>query len=497
MQIIQDSSAKKYNVALENFLGKCHVVFALASENPELIIQDYFNKHKEPTYICRFKFHKMGSQNNFRCVISNEKLKRCVDAVKTPPKKNGYKVTSLEHGVDSVKLKLKRHSLEKCDSAIDNSDLTPNVLLERVNVDDLKNIKSPTPKIDIDKKQRDSSLKENINSRRKQSFTHKMYGSEVNADMDIADKTGGTPKKTDVIDVESIVDKMRNSLGICTPQKSNHRKRLPQLDEETDSEPLKKTPKKNKTHEDIDTITNKIKTNLTIVTPQKTPLRRRLTDSLEFSSSIKKRKFIRIDNRTVIDSDTDSDCDIYDNNPFRKHGNVTPRKSLRTRQIETKPSTPLKSKLGRSPKKSTPSRVRVSNLRSEVDARSSAVRVGSALGAARVQLRDGQPRGSCLPCREQEHEDILAFVRGKLHDKAGGCMYISGVPGTGKTATVREIIFTLMYGELKDSFRYISVNALSLTEPKQVYVEVNISSFYQVRLSRGYLFIKLGYVECI
>lgn len=36
-----------------------------------------------------------------------------------------------------------------------------------------------------------------------------------------------------------------------------------------------------------------------------------------------------------------------------------------------------------------------------------------------------------LPCREKEFSDIYSFIFGKLTDGSGGCIYISGVPGTG------------------------------------------------------------------
>ena len=54
-------------------------------------------------------------------------------------------------------------------------------------------------------------------------------------------------------------------------------------------------------------------------------------------------------------------------------------------------------------------------------------------------------------------------------------MYISGVPGTGKTATVKEVIKILESqredGDLAD-FTFIEVNGMRLTEPRQAYVEI-------------------------
>ena len=80
-----------------------------------------------------------------------------------------------------------------------------------------------------------------------------------------------------------------------------------------------------------------------------------------------------------------------------------------------------------------------------------------------------------LPCREEEFNNIFTFLRGKLEDKSGGCIYISGVPGTGKTATVNEAVRCLqrliIKGQL-DDFDYVSINGMKLTEPRQSYVQI-------------------------
>lgn len=38
-----------------------------------------------------------------------------------------------------------------------------------------------------------------------------------------------------------------------------------------------------------------------------------------------------------------------------------------------------------------------------------------------------------------EHFEIYSFVAEKVRAGASGCMFVSGVPGTGKTATVRAV----------------------------------------------------------
>ncbi|GAB0088488.1 Origin recognition complex subunit 1 [Sergentomyia squamirostris] len=80
-----------------------------------------------------------------------------------------------------------------------------------------------------------------------------------------------------------------------------------------------------------------------------------------------------------------------------------------------------------------------------------------------------------LPCRENEFKDIRQFLEGRIRDGSGGCMYISGVPGTGKTATVTEVIRTLQNSchKLKlPKFEYIEINGMRLTEPRQAYVHI-------------------------
>lgn len=55
------------------------------------------------------------------------------------------------------------------------------------------------------------------------------------------------------------------------------------------------------------------------------------------------------------------------------------------------------------------------------------------------------------------------------------CMYISGVPGTGKTATVHEVMRCLQHAANEEnlpSFQYIEINGMKLTDPHQCYVQI-------------------------
>lgn len=67
---------------------------------------------------------------------------------------------------------------------------------------------------------------------------------------------------------------------------------------------------------------------------------------------------------------------------------------------------------------------------------------GGALDEARGKLHvSAVPEG--LPCREPEFHTICEFVRDQIVAGSGACMFVSGVPGTGKTATIRQVARTL------------------------------------------------------
>ncbi|XP_022185640.2 origin recognition complex subunit 1 [Nilaparvata lugens] len=100
--------------------------------------------------------------------------------------------------------------------------------------------------------------------------------------------------------------------------------------------------------------------------------------------------------------------------------------------------------------------------------------VGSSLDDARIQLMVSAVPKS-LPCRDKEFNNIYSFLGRKIEDFAGGCMYISGVPGTGKTATVHAVVRKLQEdvenGDLS-AFDFVEINSLRLTEPRQAYTRI-------------------------
>ena len=79
---------------------------------------------------------------------------------------------------------------------------------------------------------------------------------------------------------------------------------------------------------------------------------------------------------------------------------------------------------------------------------------------------------SSLPCREEEFANVYTQLEAAITDGIGSCIYISGTPGTGKTATVREVIAQLnasVQAEELDDFIFVEINGMKVTDPHQAY----------------------------
>nr|POE71379.1 origin recognition complex subunit 1 [Quercus suber] len=77
-----------------------------------------------------------------------------------------------------------------------------------------------------------------------------------------------------------------------------------------------------------------------------------------------------------------------------------------------------------------------------------------------------------LPCREAEFETVYNNLEAAITAGTGACIYISGTPGTGKTATVREVVASLQAAvseEQLDDFYFVEINGMKVTDPHQSY----------------------------
>lgn len=80
-----------------------------------------------------------------------------------------------------------------------------------------------------------------------------------------------------------------------------------------------------------------------------------------------------------------------------------------------------------------------------------------------------------LPCRDEQFQAVVDCTSDVLRAGAGGCAYICGVPGTGKTATVREAVRTLQAMQERGhlpSFTFVEINGMKLASPMQAYTEL-------------------------
>jgi len=79
---------------------------------------------------------------------------------------------------------------------------------------------------------------------------------------------------------------------------------------------------------------------------------------------------------------------------------------------------------------------------------------------------------AALPCREEEFSTVYGHLEAAITDGSGSCIYISGTPGTGKTATVREVVAQLnasVLAEELDDFIFVEINGMKVTDPHQSY----------------------------
>lgn len=77
-----------------------------------------------------------------------------------------------------------------------------------------------------------------------------------------------------------------------------------------------------------------------------------------------------------------------------------------------------------------------------------------------------------LPCRTVEFDTVYSHLHSAITDGSGTCIYISGTPGTGKTATVREVVASLHQAVLQDEldgFNFVEINGMKVTDPHQSY----------------------------
>ncbi|KAE9417934.1 hypothetical protein Angca_003250 [Angiostrongylus cantonensis] len=78
-----------------------------------------------------------------------------------------------------------------------------------------------------------------------------------------------------------------------------------------------------------------------------------------------------------------------------------------------------------------------------------------------------------MPCREEESQEVERFILDAISTHGtSSAMYISGVPGTGKTATVMSVVKQLSRNKSCNKFTFVAVNAMELIDPKTIFVGI-------------------------
>jgi cell division control protein 6 len=68
--------------------------------------------------------------------------------------------------------------------------------------------------------------------------------------------------------------------------------------------------------------------------------------------------------------------------------------------------------------------------------------------------------------RENERQEMQTFLKKRIDSKSGGCLYVSGPPGTGKSALISEVCDELV---AEDTVQMVHVNCVSIKSTKDVH----------------------------
>ncbi|KAL0068798.1 Origin recognition complex, subunit 1 [Marasmius tenuissimus] len=149
----------------------------------------------------------------------------------------------------------------------------------------------------------------------------------------------------------------------------------------------------------------------------------------------------------------------------------TPKKS-RGRQVVA-PTPHSKAAIRRRQKSASPSKLKAVRLQATYNAPDKTLKAlppDPWLRAMHVLHVGSRPK--VLPCREDEYDEVLQTIRDMVEEGSGGCLYISGLPGTGKTATVYSVIRELQrmaQDNETNPFTYCEINGLKIPDPTTAY----------------------------
>lgn len=88
--------------------------------------------------------------------------------------------------------------------------------------------------------------------------------------------------------------------------------------------------------------------------------------------------------------------------------------------------------------------------------------------------RSGDP--GRLIGRDEERKQLANFLEPRLSSRSGGCLYVSGPPGCGKSALLTEVMGDLG-ADKADNVKKAYVNCMTMKDPKAIYTKL-LEEFY-------------------
>ncbi|OUM52560.1 hypothetical protein BVG19_g1761 [[Candida] boidinii] len=211
------------------------------------------------------------------------------------------------------------------------------------------------------------------------------------------------------------------------------------------------------------------------------------------------------------DQDNDDNADAIDDETSPRKRKYTPRqkKTKRTKSASASAnSSPNKKRIDVKPELKMPKlpqviykvQIQSDNSDTEINESPSSKQPGfkttQVLRHAKKKLHTSF-KLKTLPCREEQFEQIYTSLESAVEFQNGCCLYVSGTPGTGKTATIREVIKQLSANMLEEKnkkiFNFMEINGLKLMTPQSSYellweklTKQRVSSVHAVTLLEDY-----------
>lgn len=426
-EVIEDHRPFNTDVSIETFFKKCTITFTFTKDVD-------INIHGVYHYVCRYRLMNLSRRKvHIEPVLDEERkaLALLTTPNKTPSNSSAKTPSSLVKRMSRVSIAEKNWSISKNDGT--KLLLKRAILTDKIEKDSPKKATPKTTPKSL-KKLSNSNI-ENILSMEYEKDSPKKVMSKTVALGNKVPKVVLEPLSSTKLSKNNIEDVLSMEL------RENSDDDLPTLiiRQHTPSTPKRKqsiakineeTPKKVLVFEDIDMTTPTTRSGR-----KKAPI----SYTEEEISPVKRTP------RRPLQKICDDDDDF-------KPAPRTPRT----------PKTPKVKTPAQTPKRSVSKRILVSQLTPSLSNRANVI----------DNIDDFLKENKSLPGRESQMEEILSFVRTKLLDGTSGCMYISGVPGTGKTATVCSALKYLKEEIDLPDFQLVEVNGMRIAEPRQAYVQI-------------------------